>query len=196
MFFWKKPPQLYLLLLIYLITKIVIYRCCFVISHLLHLYTNHIILLTMKDRILRIIEEKNLTPSRFADEVGLNRPAVSHILNGRNNPGLEALQRILNRFPDISGTWLITGEGSMYQTNPANRENNPTLFDESPEFSTISTENDKYAKEIAVKSPDFNGQNTEYQSLIPIKSKSVKVKKIAIFFSDNTYEEFIPAEKE
>lgn len=149
----------------------------------------------MKDRILRIIEEKNLTSSRFADEVGLNRPAVSHILNGRNNPGLEALQRILKRFPDISGTWLITGEGSMYQTN-SSLDNNPTLFDESPEFTPLSADADKYAREIAGKTPDFNGQKTDYQSLIPIKSKSVKVKKIAIFFSDNTYEEFIPAEKE
>lgn len=150
----------------------------------------------MKDRILRIIEEKNLTSSRFADEVGLNRPAVSHILNGRNNPGLEALQRILNRFPDISGTWLITGEGNMYQTHLNNRDNNPTLFDESPEFTTDGTEADKYAKEIAVKNLDLTGQKVDYQPLMPQKSKSVKVKKIAIFFSDNTYEEFIPAEKE
>lgn len=150
----------------------------------------------MKDRILRIIEEKNLTSSRFADEVGLNRPAVSHILNGRNNPGLEALQRILNRFPDISGTWLITGEGNMYQSNSSNRDNHPTLFDESPEFAALSTDSDKYAREIALKTTENTGQNPDYQPLIPIKSRTVKVKKIAIFYSDNTYEEFIPAEKE
>jgi len=150
----------------------------------------------MKDRILRIIEEKNLTSSRFADEVGLNRPAVSHILNGRNNPGLEALQRILKRYPDISGTWLISGEGSMYQSNPSNRDNNPTLFDESQEFTPHSADADKNAKEIVGKTPDYNGQNSDYQPLIPIKSRSVKVKKIAIFYSDNTYEEFIQAEKE
>ena len=59
----------------------------------------------MKDRIQRIIDEKNLTPSKFADEVGLNRPAVSHILNGRNNPGLDALQHILHRYPEINGSW-------------------------------------------------------------------------------------------
>lgn len=149
----------------------------------------------MKDRILRIIEEKKLTPSRFADEVGLNRPAVSHILNGRNNPGLEALQRILNRFPDISGTWLITGEGSMYHLQP-NRGITPRLFDENEEFATPTTENEKYARENAVKTAELIGQQSDYQPLIPIKSKTVKVKKIAIFFSDNTYEEFIPAEKE
>lgn len=179
-----------------MITNIVTFCCCFVICHLLHLYTNRIIPQAMKDRILRIIEEKNLTSSRFADEVGLNRPAVSHILNGRNNPGLEALQRILNRFPDISGTWLITGEGNMYQSQRANSDNSPTLFDESPEFTATTTETDKYAREIAVKTAENTGQHADYQPLIPIKSKTVKVKKIAIFFSDNTYEEFIPAEKE
>jgi transcriptional regulator with XRE-family HTH domain len=84
----------------------------------------------MKDRIQRLIDDKNLTPSRFADEVGLNRPAVSHILNGRNNPSMDALQKILKRFPEISGSWLLTGEGSMYQFNT--ERDSPTLFDENP----------------------------------------------------------------
>jgi len=149
----------------------------------------------MKDRILRIIEDKNLTPSKFADEVGLNRPAISHILNGRNNPGLEALQHIMNRFPDINGSWLITGQGNMYHQDQK-RDLTPTLFDENPVFTSTGRGSGKNEQENAFKTTENVVQTADYQSLTPIKSKSVKVKKIAIFYTDNTYEEFIPAEKE
>lgn len=148
----------------------------------------------MKDRIQRLIDDKNLTPSRFADEVGLNRPAVSHILNGRNNPSMDALQKILKRFPEISGSWLLTGEGSMYQFNT--ERDSPTLFDENPVNTPNRTAENEYAQDFRSNSPEKAIQQIDYQSLIPTKSRTVKVKKIAIFYSDNTYEEFIPAQKE
>jgi transcriptional regulator with XRE-family HTH domain len=148
----------------------------------------------IKDRIAKIMEDKQLSPSRFADEVGLNRPAVSHMLNGRNKPGLDALQHIINKFPDLNGSWLITGKGSMYHDGTA--DTNPSLFDENQLFPYVGKEKSDGGQEIALKYPE-NGRNyTENQSIIPVKSKTVKVKKIAIFFSDNTYEEFLPADKE
>lgn len=148
----------------------------------------------MKDRIQHLIDDKNLTPSRFADEVGLNRPAVSHILNGRNNPSMDALQKILKRFPEINGSWLITGEGSMYQFNIDRSD--PTLFDENPVNTPVGTVENEYAQDFRSKTPEKAIQQVDYQSLIPTKSRTVKVKKIAIFYTDNTYEEFIPAQKE
>lgn len=149
----------------------------------------------MKDRIQKIIEEENMSPSRFADEVGLNRPAVSHILNGRNNPGLEALQKILNRFPNINAAWLITGNGNMYDKLDNNSIKMPTLFDENPVFTPEIRAKDEYARETSLKTPQNAIKSEDFQAFIPVKPTLVKVKKIAVFFSDNTYEEFIPAEK-
>jgi len=146
----------------------------------------------MKDRIQKIIDDKNLTPSRFADEVGLNRPAVSHILNGRNNPGLDALQRILARFKDINAAWLISGNGPMYNVN--NRESKtPSLFDENPEFPSDSPDQNEYGKEMAVKSSVNTVKVEDNQVFMQKNTPAVKVKKIAVFYSDNTYEEFVPS---
>lgn len=149
----------------------------------------------MKDRIQKIIDEENMTPSRFADEVGLNRPAVSHILNGRNNPGLEALQRILNRFPNINATWLITGKGEMYLNSENTGQITPTLFDQNPVFLSGVKEKTEYARENAPKTLQNTTKPEDLQAFIPTKPSQIKVKKIALFFSDNTYEEFIPADK-
>jgi len=148
----------------------------------------------MKDRIQRIIDDKKLTPSRFADEVGLNRPAVSHILNGRNNPGLDALQRILARYKDVNAAWLISGVGPVYNSNQSDSKI-PFLFDENAENATDTPENFEYPRENAVK-PALNIVKSDDNQIITSKNAPVvRVKKIAVFYSDNTYEEFIPAEK-
>jgi transcriptional regulator with XRE-family HTH domain len=148
----------------------------------------------MRDRIQRIIEDKKMTPSSFADEVGLNRAVVSHILHGRNKPGLENLQRILARFPEINPGWLITGAGSMY-TGSNEAYSTPTLFDEEDEFSMTGQGSAEFSKEMAFKSPVNTNKNTVNQTLEIESKPSVRVKKIAVFYSDNTYEEFLPIHK-
>jgi transcriptional regulator with XRE-family HTH domain len=148
----------------------------------------------MKDRIQKIIEEKKLSPSNFADEVGLNRAVVSHILHGRNKPGLENLQKILSRYPDINPGWLISGFGSMY-LNDTGASNNPTLFDENEEFPNNSLETIEYPKENAPKQAVSTIKTSVNQSINLKNLSTVKVKKIAVFYSDNTYEEFVPSDK-
>ena len=148
----------------------------------------------MKDRIQRIIDDKKLTPSRFADEVGLNRPTVSHILNGRNNPGLEVMQRILARYKDVNAAWLISGIGPTYNSNQPDSKI-PFLFDENAEIPTDIQVHSEYPRENTVKSTVNAIKVGDIQEFTARNIPPVKVKKIAVFYSDNTYEEFVPAEK-
>ncbi|WP_345225343.1 helix-turn-helix transcriptional regulator [Hymenobacter koreensis] len=67
----------------------------------------------MLDRIRAILQARQLTPTQFADTIGVARPIVSHILGGRNKPSLEVVQKIIAAFPDLSMPWLLTGQGSM-----------------------------------------------------------------------------------
>ena len=67
----------------------------------------------MVDRIQKLIQAKKLTASKFADQIGVPRSTISHILSGRNNPSLEFLQKILDTYPDIKTEWLIRGDGPM-----------------------------------------------------------------------------------
>jgi len=76
----------------------------------------------MVDRIQLILKVNNLTASRFADEIGVQRSSISHILSGRNMPSLDLIQKILKRFPEIDSEWLLNGKGTMMK-NPA-----PDLF--------------------------------------------------------------------
>lgn len=67
----------------------------------------------MEERIRLIIKAKNITAASFADRIGVQRSAISHVLSGRNNPSLDFIQRILKAFPDINAEWLIGGKGEM-----------------------------------------------------------------------------------
>ncbi|WP_426058981.1 helix-turn-helix domain-containing protein [Hymenobacter sp. B1770] len=67
----------------------------------------------MVERIRTLLEIRQLTPTQFADAIGIARPIVSHILSGRNKPSLEVVQRILAAMPDLSMPWLLNGTGPM-----------------------------------------------------------------------------------
>lgn len=67
----------------------------------------------MVERIRLLLETRQLTPTQFADVIGIARPIVSHILSGRNKPSLEVVQRILAAMPELSVPWLLNGTGPM-----------------------------------------------------------------------------------
>ncbi|MBC3540197.1 helix-turn-helix domain-containing protein [Rufibacter sediminis] len=64
-------------------------------------------------RIQEIISWSALGPTAFADEIGVPRPVISHVLSGRNKPSLEVVQKILSRYTEIAPKWLLSGEGDM-----------------------------------------------------------------------------------
>ncbi len=66
----------------------------------------------MTIRFKLLLEKLHLSPSEFADRIGVQRSSVSHVMSGRNKPSIDFLEKILNVFPDIDTTWLITGRSS------------------------------------------------------------------------------------
>jgi len=73
----------------------------------------------MKDRIQKFMKSENLSPSQLADNIGVQRSGVSHIISGRNKPGLEFVQRILKYYPNLNPDWLLINKGSMYRNSSA-----------------------------------------------------------------------------
>ena len=69
----------------------------------------------LNKRVLSVMEFKQMSKSSFAIALDTSLPVLTHISSGRNKPGLELIQRILSRFPDISPDWLILGNGEMYR---------------------------------------------------------------------------------
>lgn len=85
----------------------------------------------MVTRIRQLLEYKQLSPTQFADLIGVGRPVMSHILSERNKPSLEVAQRIGSAFSDISLAWLMFGTGQMLAAEAASLSAAPAPVGES-----------------------------------------------------------------
>ena len=81
----------------------------------------------MKERLIQLLDLEQLSPSKFADIIGVQRSSISHVISGRNKPSFDFLQKTLKAFPGLNASWLMLGEGSMYEQMGRNISGN--LFD-------------------------------------------------------------------
>jgi transcriptional regulator with XRE-family HTH domain len=138
--------------------------------------------LEIKDRILKILNTENMSSAKFADIIGVQRSNISHILSGRNNPGLDFLQKVLTKFPTINSDWLLIGKGEMFKQTKqteisfANLENK-TDFSEQQK----SVEKIPQPKEIQIQT---------------IVQKAKSIRQVMVFYDDNTYEILNPERTE
>ncbi|TAG54812.1 MAG: XRE family transcriptional regulator [Cytophagales bacterium] len=68
-------------------------------------------------RINQLIVKLGFNKSTFAVKIGVSQPVITHITSGRNNPGLEVIQKILLNCPETNPEWLILGKGEMILNN-------------------------------------------------------------------------------
>lgn len=148
----------------------------------------------MKDRIKEIMDNEDLTPARFADKLQINRAVVSHILNGRNNPSLDVVIKILSEMDYINSDWLLNGIGSMYKEGYTASESvkRKSLFDLQAINADNSEGSSEYPEEKHVKHAPGTTDSTDKQQVNHTFSANKKIKEIIIYYTDNTFESFIP----
>jgi transcriptional regulator with XRE-family HTH domain len=162
----------------------------------------------VKEKIEKIIKAENLNFAQFAAQINIQGSTLSHILNGRNKPSLDVLKSILNRYRNISSDWLILDVGTMYRSEKQSQE--PTLFDnieqtvsptmpleaiEAPKSNPpIYTNQEKVVPELIsqpVLTPGPSPSNTPQSTFVVSENAPSKsVRKIIIYYTDNTFQEF------
>jgi len=115
-----------------------------------------------KIRIEKVMQSESMTSGQFAQEIGIQNSTLSHILNNRNNPSLDVMKKILNRFPNINSEWLILGQGPMSRQETHSQM--PTLFGFDEEKNSIS---DTYVeKNIDNINSDFSSVEKNEEKLV------------------------------
>ncbi len=76
---------------------------------------------TLNERMLALLKYSNMSAAKFAITIGCKtKQSVYEILNGRTkNLSPRMKSNILSYFPDVNEYWLLTGEGPMLKTQPA-----------------------------------------------------------------------------
>jgi transcriptional regulator with XRE-family HTH domain len=143
----------------------------------------------MKERLLEFLRAENKSSAQLAEEIGVQPSGISHILSGRNNPSLDFIMKMLEKYQFISTDWLLFGKGSMYKDLKMQ-----TLFDD----------NNNPAVKIESKSPENEVDKSEFKFLNisdrdpktvsseTKKNNTSEVARIVWFYDDNSFEEYFP----
>ncbi|MEG0925322.1 helix-turn-helix transcriptional regulator [Chryseobacterium sp.] len=178
--------------------------------------------MSLNERISKVIEYSNLTPSEFADEIDVQRSSISHITSGRNKPSLEFIIKIKSRFPELLWDWLVTGEGEMLKAELPEVEilESPTEDDKVrttplPDLFTMMNNDDDFgAEETEIELPQsgsgesFISSEDKAQEKISdsqrlgnspeeiisqvIGNQTNKIKRIVLFYENGKFESFEP----
>jgi transcriptional regulator with XRE-family HTH domain len=71
----------------------------------------------MKDRLQQLMDRLGMTATRFADEIGVQKSGISHIMSGRNQPSYDFIMKTIKKFPKINVEWFMLGKGEMFIEN-------------------------------------------------------------------------------
>jgi transcriptional regulator with XRE-family HTH domain len=143
----------------------------------------------MIDRIKELMDLKKMTATQFAEEIGLQRSSLSHVLSGRNNPSLDFMLKIKSKFPEIRLDWLLLGEGEMTSSTHKKEELKVKELQEP----AVSLTGQIYRGDKTKKLPDaLTGSfESDEESSEDQEQKYIGLKKpqqIIILFSDNTFQ--------
>lgn len=127
--------------------------------------------MTDKERIEALMHALNVSARQFAAEIHVQPGTISNMMAGRNNPSLEVMKRIMERYPTLNPEWLIAGRGEMWRTVPGEQAG---LFDQLPPEGVSSR-------------PYVPQQKEEPQTPA---APSKKICRIVVYYTDNTFEEF------
>jgi len=153
----------------------------------------------MKERLEELMDLLHLTPTQFANEIGVQRATLQHILSGRNEPSLKIIMAIHNKYPDVELEWLLNGIGTAIPQLSQNTKPEPdypllpgmegTFFQtesrKATDFSNLRGEETvprqrKTRNNKDIKSDNFAAENNANKA----------IKEVVVFFADGTYQKF------
>ena len=165
--------------------------------------------MSINDKIKQVLLTKNLSPSYLADDIGVQRSSISHILSGRNRPSLDIIQKIVRRFPEFTYDWFLDDDVQLLTEQPlihtSTTQANLNRPQNRPEPSVVvypMVETDRTAN---INRPIIPKQNTSTESALqdqhlPVRQPNTKDKqqdkqidRILIFYTDGTFREYTPA---
>ncbi len=162
--------------------------------------TNENLTTAVINRLKQFMEQVGVSVTQFADNTGIQRSSMSQILGGRNQKiSIITIGKIHDAYPNLSLTWLLSGEGTMMnggelvRTNPdvsieaVEMEGALTSEPELPFLALFGNENavnageraesPKYPKENGSKRRDEEIHLIEKEDVISVQSANIEVPK-------------------
>ncbi len=92
-------------------------------------------------RVEQIIVYNNMNIKSFEDRISVSNNSIGTAIRRKASFKSNVLNKILNAFPEINPTWLLTGKGTMFLNSDNTIVNEPTLNYETNKFKRQLKEN-------------------------------------------------------
>lgn len=122
------------------------------------------------ERLKIVMDYYELSAALLAKKIEVQRSSISHILSGRNKPGLEFVLKILKTFPEVELDWLLNGLGKFPKQIENSLPTTPT---------SLSDKN--------------NEENVQAKSRIEeVKGIAGEIEHIVVFYKNGTFRNYTP----
>jgi transcriptional regulator with XRE-family HTH domain len=155
----------------------------------------------MEERIRKFMDYKKISPSELADAIGVQRSNITHVLNGRNKPSFQFIEKMLQIYPELNAKWLLLGTGTMVDIPLKSRN----LFDQEIETVPVQPMIEKTVEKLAAKEQ----MEQEIPDIIPtpitekimnnvsiqdqVFNSEKPIERIVVFYSDATFKVYNPS---
>ncbi len=151
----------------------------------------------MNHRIKSLMEYYNLSATQFANEIGIQRSALSHIMSGRNKPSLDFMLKLKARFEEISFDWLFYGKGKMVEESKKENKDNVSditigfpekVDEENAQLPLVESENTPVYSSVGRK----HDKGLKNESPQPVDQGDSEIDKIIIFYKNGRFKSYQP----
>ncbi|QEE50765.1 helix-turn-helix transcriptional regulator [Flavobacterium alkalisoli] len=158
-------------------------------------------------RLETILDYYSISASVFADQIGVQRSGLSHLLSGRNKPSLDFVMRITDNYPEVDLYWLLNGKGSFPKGEAKHENENivqltpppPSVNETKTNFEDLFSVSEKKTEEVEINEPEVTEQHIEEKNKaaaqvnnIPITYNHSEVEQVVIFYKDGTFKHYKP----
>jgi len=136
---------------------------------------------SFSERLLQIFTDFSVTSTQFADQIGVQKSTLSHLLSNRNKPSLDLLLKIIEHFPTLNLYWLADGRSPMYI------DNQETLSTFSPTRDEKQSEVDIHPEEIIQTTSE---DELSSKKVLQDVSDESEIDYIVIFYKNGTFKKY------
>ncbi|WP_041257954.1 helix-turn-helix transcriptional regulator [Fibrella aestuarina] len=147
--------------------------------------------MSINDKIKQVLTIKQLSPSQLADDIGVQRSSISHILSGRNRPSLDIIQKIVRCYADLSYEWFLEDDSQLSIPEQREERHEPTKPAAQPSVNRPSAWNREPTPPQSTLVDSLKKTIVPEKESPPVADKQVD--RILIFYTDGTFREYRPA---
>jgi transcriptional regulator with XRE-family HTH domain len=141
-------------------------------------------------RLEKILEYYSLSASTFADQIGVQRSSLSHLLSGRNKPSLDFVMKVVEVFPEVDLYWLLNEKGNFPKQNDWEQKQAPTPI---PEKQTDIKKEESLDLFSTAKVNDEKSSSNAIDNIVSTISspnQQAEIERIVIFFKNGSFKNY------